>query len=91
MLSLEAISAFENELDGTIEMLMQLRSADYGFDVDVNKFIRRIEERVHGVVSMYEPLYEILKSSVNHDPSVMSVLNRLVKKYNRMLNLCEPR
>jgi len=85
------ISGLENELDETIDMLLELRSAEYGFDRDPEKFIQKIERKVQAVVMAFEPFYEKMSSGRIIDPSVADDFNRLINKYNRMLDLCEPR
>lgn len=85
------ISGLERELDEVISMLMELRSADYGFDRDPGEFVRRIERRVQIVVNAFEPFYEKMNNGIIIDPSVADDMNRLINKYNRMLDLCEPR
>lgn len=85
------INGLEKELDETINMLLELRSADYGFDRDPEKFIQSIERRVQAVVMAFEPFYEKMSGGIIIDPTVVDDFNRLINKYNRMLDLCEPR
>ena len=85
------ISGLEKELDETIDMLLELRSADYGFDRDPEEFIKKIERRVKAVVMAFEPFYTKMSADIIVDQTVVDDFNRLINKYNRMLDLCEPR
>jgi len=86
----DKILQIEKDMDETIVMLKELRSADYDIFRDPYEFFRKVENRVQYVISLFEPFHEKINNSYVVDQDIISNMNRLINKYNFMLDLCEP-